>query len=995
MAVDVVEIWRFEMLGGLRVVLPGGEGVTRFQTERAGALLAYLIYHRNREHPRDLLADLLWPDADRDAGRQRLRVVLHSLRRLIEPPKLTAQAGGGGLILSTRLTIGINPRAPVLTDVDELQAVLTALETGESEASLWAAEINRLYIGPLLPYLYEDWVLEERERLSLRVSEALRHNHNAPHAPLSQPTPSLPAPISPSLPRRRRLPASLTRFWGRESEIEYLLPLLAPRTPERLITLTGLGGVGKTRLALAVTEQAAEQYSPENVVFVPLNDLTDPELIIEEIARRLTVTVRSGEDTPAAIVNALRGEPALLLLDNLEHLLSETDKSKTAKVIDLIHDLMERLPTATFLTTSRQRLGIEVESVFPVSPLPVPSSDLPLAELLQNDSIRLFTDRARSVRPDFAVTAHGANAVAALCVRLEGIPLALELAAAWASLLTPTQMLERLVNGEARVEKELLTSRHQDRAARHQTLNTALRWSVERLPEALLRFWIRLTVFRGGWTTESAEAVCRDETQTDTIQKLAELQDRSLILSSTSESVKELGLRFRMLEAVRQYGREIMTPDEKTQLQDRHLAFFSDLAEAQALQLIGQNSIHALQILDAEYPNLTAALEYALRIDSPVGDMSGLRLAAALSDYWLIRGRLREGKHYLTEVVRRIDISKVSENQPKIALIDAWQGLGSLAQACSDLPEAYSHYEKALHLSCDIDDQKRIASQHNNLGLIDELEGRFDEAVQQHQASLALRRKNGDRRGEASSLNNLGVLKQNQRDYEAARRFYRESLKIKQELGEKRPLASAYNNLGNVSHALEDYPEAEYYQLQSLALRRELGDRLGIAASLNNLGRIAESMGNLANARSLYAESLAVKRDLGDSLGVARSLYNLARLALDALDYFEARRSLEECLSILRQATTNRKDISAPIYLLARLASLQQDHRRTALLCGACDSLLMGVGITRTAEEQKEYESLCALSSQFLGVNRFATLHRKGQKASVEEIFRIALREEY
>ena len=842
------------MLGGLRVVLPGSATITRFQTERAGALLAFLVYHRERDHSRDRLAEMLWPDADRDAGRQRLRVALHSLRRLLEPPEtMTAIAGvGGDLIVSTRQTLGINPLAPISTDVEALHEHLNALRAPAqvTEIEFHMRAIDQLYVDVLLPNLYDDWVLTERERLAQRVAQARRFAaERSPSVHQKTPPTSVNPPSSVSsdtAAARRRLPAALTRFWGRETEIGLLLPQLAPNATTRLITLIGPGGVGKTRLAIAAAEQAAGGYGPDNVLFVPLHDVSDAEQIADEIARRLHHAPHPGKTAREVIATALGGNPALIVLDNLEHLLSDESGDAPATAARLIGDLLVTLPAATFLVTSRHRLRLEVEQVFPVSPLPVPSANLSLVDLRKNDCVLLFTDRARQARPDFAVTGHSAAAVASLCARLEGIPLALELAAAWASLLTPAQMLDRLGTAAPEGDKAFPVSRHQDRASRHRTLDTALRWSVERLPEPLLLFWTRLSVFRGGWTAEAAEAVCgglagdASESQESALLMLAALQDRSLILSGTDDPKT---VRFRMLEALREYGNRLMLESDAAlaRLRDRHLAYFTRLAENEAEHLPGTGSVESLQVLDADYPNLIAALEWSRQSGTSENAAMALRLAVSLSDYWLIRGRLTEGRRYLQEALTHLESGFPPELLPQNRLADAWQGMGSLAQAAGDLARARVCYETAMQFALGSDDPRRIAAQHNNLGLIAELEGRVAEATERHLTSLALRREIGDQRGEASSLNNLGVLKQFQQDYVAARDYYRQSLEIKRQMGEKRPLASAYNNLGNASHALGDYGEAEYYQRHALALRRELGDQAGIAASLNNLGRIAES----------------------------------------------------------------------------------------------------------------------------------------------------------
>jgi hypothetical protein len=493
---------RIELLGGLRVRL-ADKIIARFSTQKSAALLAYLAFYRHQTHPREVLLEMLWPESDPHAGRARLSTALWSLRRQLEPPDTPS----GSVLQATHFAIGLNP-AVVTTDVAEFLAAFrrAARATNGSERLRWLRQAAQLYQGELLPGCYEEWVLAEQRRMA-DLYEQVEHVLRA--ADLKTGTlvaglATLPkSDASPTSAASASLPATFTRFFGREEELarlqEWLSPLTALSLRPRLVTLTGAGGTGKTRLSLEAARRLAEVYQ-EAVWWVSLADLRDPGLIGSSLVEALPLS-RSGTIEPLeqviAFLKARQGAPSLLVLDNFEQLVEEGAQ--------IVQTLLEQAPGLTCLVTSRRLLTLAAEHELALLPLPVPQGGEPLERLSLNESVKLFMDRAQQIRTDFQVTHKNAAAVAELCGKLEGIPLALELAAARIRVMTPGQMLSLMQQ-----RFDLLVSRKQDAIERHQSLQAAVEWSYQLLSPELRDFFAQLSVFRGGWTLEAAEVVCEE-----------------------------------------------------------------------------------------------------------------------------------------------------------------------------------------------------------------------------------------------------------------------------------------------------------------------------------------------------------------------------------------------------------------------------------------------------------------------------------------------------
>jgi predicted ATPase/DNA-binding SARP family transcriptional activator len=633
---------------------------------------------------------------------------------------------------------------------------------------------------------------------------------------------------SPVEPLPPPLPVPLTPFFGREAEIRQVSLLLeAPET--RLVTLTGLGGTGKTRLAIEVARRAREG-GHLTVYFVPLADIRDVLLIGEAMRTGMGLPASGTGDPIEQIVTALADQPALLVLDNFEQLLPGGP--------DTVRRLLERLPRLTCLATSRLSLGLTAEWEFPVAPLPTPAAPATPEHLLEFPSVRLFTSRAQAVRPDFQVTPANAQVVAQLCHSLEGIPLALELAAARAQVLTPAQMLTQLAR-----RFDLLSSRRRDMEERHRTLRAAMDWSYELLspggvPQAspLQGFFARLSVFRGGWTLGAAAEVCGEGIELPTaVEYLEQLREHSLVVAEDQgpSAAREGGeMRYRMLETVREYSEEkLAASGEADRWRRRHVAFFIRLAREAEPHLRGAGQAAWLDRLEAEHDNFRAALEScAERSDLE----AGLGLAGALWKLWDVRGHVVEGRERLTHLLSRPDAARRTSERAK-----ALYAAGYLAWCQSDYAAAQACMQE----------------------------------------SLAIRRELGERQGVAETLGSLGAMALFLKEHVMARALLEESRALWQALEVPLGLAETLARLGELERALGNTAAARALQEESLAIRREAGARWDIGYCLWSLGNIACDERDFAKARKLHLEALRTVREVGDKSNLPYLLEPLAAVA--------------------------------------------------------------------------------------------------------------------
>ena len=617
--------------------------------------------------------------------------------------------------------------------------------------------------------------------------------------------------------RSTNLPVPLTPLVGRKREVAVLVDLLR-RDDVRLLTLTGTGGVGKTRLALRVAADAADTF-PDGVWFVGLAPITVPDLVASAIARAFGVLEPGDESLIERIKEFLRDKHLLLVLDNFEHVV---------EAAPLVDDLLGGCPSLTVLVTSRMRLQLYGEREHVVPPLAMPDEDEPRSfdDVLGSEAVRLFVERAQAVKGDFVLTAENSPVVLDVCRRLDGLPLAIELAAARIKVLPPAALLARL-----QYRLSLLTGGGRNLPTRQQTMRDALAWSHDLLTAEEQTLFRRLSVFVGGFTLEAAEAVGvrgGDAAPPSVIDLVASLVDKSLL-----QSVGGVGSepRFEMLETVREFGLEqVEAGGEEEATRRRHSAYFLALGEALAPHLSTAELVPALDRLSVELPNVRAALAWALERGEAE---TVLRLAGGLVSFWNFRGHLSEGRHWLA-------VGLAQPGTAPTTRADALFAAAVLAGLQGDDRQAAAFGAEGLRIACAHD-------------------YRF---------------------GIGRALFVLAFTAERGGDVEWAAALYEESLAPLREAGHSRWVAQALVALADVTHLRGDADRAGVLAAEALALARQIGHAWVITLALGVLAHIACERDDVVRAVSLYEESLALSRSLGDQRGVAGTLGGIAAIVL-------------------------------------------------------------------------------------------------------------------
>lgn len=995
---------RARTLGGFTIWL-GAEQVptSAWRKRKAATLLKCLLSADGHHLHRDQLLEVLWPAHPPTAAAQNLHYTTHLLRRILDAP------GNAGSHLQLRdEMLLLLPGAEELLADEWLDATTFSRQAraalaGQDRAACRAA--LALYGGEYLPDdRYADWAIPRRQELhglhiqvllhaaslgraqgdateaigflralladdryhepaarllmELLTGEGRHHECEAVYrslqAALHEDLGAAPAAETIRLHARLlahpgNLPTSLSSFIGREEEQATLGQLL--RTT-RLLTLTGAGGSGKTRLALTVATALRRSFG-HGAWLVELASLGDPTLVPQRVATALGVREQTDQSLPETLASYLGERELLLVLDNCEHLLGPCAM--------LAATLLGACPGLRILVTSRELLGVAGETVWRVPSLSLPPllhlpgssgpvdaqpprrpestertelqaarGEARVAMLAQSEAVQLFVARAQASRRDFVLQADNAAIVARICRQLDGLPLAIELAAARVRLL-PMEGIAARLDGHF----GLLAGGPRTVLPRHQTLWAAMDWGHHLLAERERALFRRLAVFAGGWTLGAAEIVCAGEgiKARDVLDVLAALVNKSLVVFAEQDGEG----RYRFLEVVRQFAWEHATSAaESTALKERHLGWCAALAEQAEPELRGPGQAEWLARLDTDIDNLRAALAWSRQEESQAAQ--GERLATLLGRFWVIRGYLSEGRRWLAEMLAS------AVPVPTAIRAGTLAAAGRLAYYQSDFTQATERYKASLTLCKANANGNGMAAAYNGLGLVLVEQGEFAQAVTLFEHSLALSRDCQDPWATAGTLNNLGLVAQRQGEY------------------------------GRTAAWLEE----------SLSLYRQLGDTQGTANTLNTWGVAAMDAGDLGRATTLLEESLALHRELGSAHGVAIALSNLGMLARQGGELGRAAALLREGLTIFQELGAEG-DVCVCLEVLALIAGAAGQHERAARLFGAAEARRQALGVSLTAAEDTEHLSAMEATQGALGNEAFSRCRIAGRAAPLEQ----------
>ena len=721
------------------------------------------------------------------------------------------------------------------------------------------------------------------------------------------------------------LPAQRTAFVGREKEIAAGKELLL-RPDVRLLTITGPGGIGKTRLALKVAGALAEHFRG-GIYFVSLAPLSDSALIASAIVETLGIREQGGQSPREVLKKYLEDvsrAPTLFVLDNFEHLISAAS---------IVAELLAAGADLRILVTSRAALHLYGEHEFPVPPLAVPDLRAipPVEALSEYAAVELFVERAVAAKPDFELDQQNAPAVIEICARLDGLPLAIELAAARIKVLSPSSMRTRLASC-----LQLLTGGARDLPQRQQTLRATIDWSYGLLSNAEQKLFRRLSAFVGGCTLEGVEAVCdtKGDLDLDLLDGMESMVDKSLI-QQTEQANSES--RFVMLETIREYTRgKLKESGEEAATRRAHAAYCVVLAEEEAGEQSGAEGAEWVARLALEHDNFRAALEWL----TETGEAEwGLRLGAALFHFWESREYLAEARDRLGKLLR-IPAAAVPTKGRERVLFAA----GVLAAEQGDYAAADALMKESLDIA----------------------------------------RQLGDKPGAAVCLNALGVTARDRGDAATAHPLFEESLTLWRALEDPKAVARSLSNLANVVELEGDYRRARALYAESLSIFQRLGDRTGVAWALNHQGDAAREEGDSAGARGLYEEALAIFREIGERWGIARTLADQGSLAREQRDFATAQALYQESLRIF-QELDQKRDIARLLECFACLAAAQSEAKRSLRLAGAAAALRQRIGALRPPAEQVKLESILDTARQGLTETSRVAAWSEGWAMPVEQ----------
>jgi len=732
--------------------------------------------------------------------------------------------------------------------------------------------------------------------------------------------------------RITNLPAQPTPFIGRERELAALMSLL-DRPDVRLVTLTGAGGTGKTRLSLQAAADLIDQYE-HGAYFVALDAIRDPSGVVPQVAAALGFKPSAeSSDMLGDLKVYVRERQILLVLDNFEQVVEASPA---------IGELVAAAPRLKVMMSSRMALNLYGEHDFPVPPLGLPDrhGKLTAAATSQYESVALFIQRAKAVRADFEINEGNAPAIAEICVRLDGLPLAIELAAARIKMFPPQAIMERL---DERLK--MLTGGARNLPARQQTLRGAIDWSYDLLDDDEKKLFARLGGFTDGWTLDAAETICQHGLQVEVVALLESLQSQSMIRSMEAMNSEP---RFVMLETIREYAAEKLEASrELIPARQAHAAYFAQVASRAEGQLTGPDQAEWLARLDADYGNLVAALSFLAEKGEAE---TALTMTNALTRYWYMRARWQDRALWINRV---IDLP--GEVTP-IVRARALISYGHVLRA-TRVHEAKQRYEEALELCRRISDQALISR----------------------------------------CLINLGNIALNTGDYAAASERFEEGVSIGQKIDDQVIVAGGLISLGEAATRQGEYGIAGQRFQEALALERSMGNMEGVESATGWLGFVALWQNNLPAARQYLQESLELGRQLQDSIGIVIAQGALARLALREGDASAAQSTLTEALTLLLEASAGLGETSWNQFFAhlldtaARLGAASNQMKQVVTLMGAAQKLRESAFVPAPFAERAEHEQIIAAAHEAIGKTAFESLWNEGRAMPLDSAVNLAL----
>lgn len=1023
------------LLGPVKLVVGESAIPERAWSRRsARSLLLLLLITPGHRLPRDQVLDLLWPTASPESADRELRKAVHALRRVLEPGLRDGRSSR--FVRVGAEAVALQSEVRLWADVDVFEHALISAQSApphEQRQLLHCA--LALYGGDLLSEdPYAEWAEATRVRLRARYRQATlilaaldlkadepmasvpmleqlwdadhtdedvlralmraltvagEHEHAmylyrrgleafrtelgaepgketrelANEIQLSAMERQHPLPRTIDIRPHAYVPAPPNALVGRSREMERLQDLLLDRDI-RLVTITGPGGVGKTRLAQETARQLADDFA-DGACFVSMASIRDPSLVVPTIARALGLGESGTYSTEELIRAALGDRELLLVLDNLEQVIEAAPEIAT---------LLEGCGGLTILATSREPMRVRAEFEFSLPTLAVPGSvrtdDQRL--LMRYGAVELFLERARAVQGGRTLSEEDVVTIAGLCKRLDGLPLAIELAAAQTRTLTPEQLYDGLSDRFA-----LLASRYRDVPARHRTMRSAVAWSHDLLIAAEQAFFRRLAVFVDGCSLEAVAAVCSSaqDVLIDTQVNLTALVERNLVLL-----VKEgPDPRYGQLETIREFGLErLAMSGEEEQARGAHAAYYLAFAERAEPELRGGEQGIWFDRLEAEHGNFRAALQWALEQQMIE---TAWRLSAALHQFWMARGYFTEGRGWLERALDYVD-------GPLPLRAAALSAAGSLAEHQNDSLRAEALHHQAFEAWKSLGDRRQMAASLDSLGNVAQDRGHYEQAIEFHEQALDLYRAFSDPWGIARALNNLGVVAYYQGAYEQAEALWVEGLSAMRCAGDRRAECQVLNNLGAIAFQRGDLQKAATLHEEALVLRKRLGDRQGIGSSLINLGEVAHQAGDLEGAAKLLEEGAQVMRDVDDERQTAIALLILSHVTREQGDLARAAASANESLSLFFQSG-DRFGLAGALETAAGMLAVDRPEIAIQLFAIAA-AIWEAIGANREWSTQAAYDRDLLAARQALDDDVFATAWDVGRSMTSQQAVMLA-----